>query len=106
MPDPTPVLDRLAALASPDGGWGYQPGQPAHLEPTAFAVLALAADPARYGPHVEAGLRALAAHAAPDGSYRLTRGRPQAAWPTALVLFARAGLGHPPEQLAATADRL
>src|SRR5436305_3229507 len=106
MPELTPILDRLAGLASADGGWGYQPGQPAHLEPTCLAVLALAADRGRYGPRVEAGLAAVESHAQPDGSYRLGRGRPQAAWPTALVLFANAGLGYPATALEPAAERL
>jgi uncharacterized protein (DUF362 family) len=106
MSDLTPILDRLAGLASADGGWGYQPGQPAHLEPTCLAVLALACQPERYGSHVEAGLRAIESHAQPDGSYRLGRGRPQAAWPTALVLFTRAALGHPTTAHAVTAEKL
>src|SRR5207302_833204 len=35
-------LDSLAAQAHPQGGWGYRPGQDAHLEPTCLALLALA----------------------------------------------------------------
>ncbi len=104
MPDRIAILPTLASMAGPDGGWGYQPHAPAHLEPTGLAVLALAADRAEYGPAVAAGLAAVAAHAKPDGSYRLSRGRPQAAWPTALVLFLQAGLKSP--AAAATADRL
>src|SRR5918994_4909571 len=103
MADLTPILDRLAGLASADGGWGYQPGQPAHLEPTCLAVLALAAESERHAAQIEAGLRAVESHAQPDGSYRLGRGRPQAAWPTALVLFTRAVLGHSTAALTATA---
>ncbi len=106
MSDLSSTLDRLAGLAAADGGWGYQPGQPAHLEPTCLAVLALSADPQKYGPQIEAGLRAIEAHALPDGSYRLSRGRPQAAWPTALVLFTRAALGQPGERLNPVADKL
>jgi uncharacterized protein (DUF362 family) len=106
MSELTPILDRLAGLASADGGWGYQPGQPAHLEPTCLAALALAAEPQRYAAHVEAGQRAIDAHAQPDGSYRLGRGRPQAAWPTALVLFARSALGYPAGELGAAAEKL
>jgi hypothetical protein len=87
------LLDRLAALAHPDGGWGYQPGQPAHLEPTCLALLALAGDRERYASVIQGGLRALGANALPDGSYRLQRGRPQAAWPTALVLATLTTLG-------------
>ena len=36
MHDIGPFLDRLAAQAHPDGGWGYAPTQPAHLEPTVY----------------------------------------------------------------------
>ncbi|HVK18514.1 MAG TPA: DUF362 domain-containing protein, partial [Fimbriiglobus sp.] len=100
MSDLTPILDQLAGLASPDGGWGYQPGQPAHLEPTCLAVLALSADPERHAQHIQAGMRAIESNAHSDGSYRLGRGRPQAAWPTALVLFTRSRLGHPAEVIA------
>ncbi len=106
MVDSTFVLDRLAAMVQPGGGWGYQVGQPAHLEPTCLALLALAADPVRYASHIETALRVLESHAQPDGSYRLSRGRPQAAWPTALVLFAKAGLKQDATKLKPIADRL
>ena len=36
-------LELLVTAASADGGWGYRPDQPAHVEPTCFTVLALAA---------------------------------------------------------------
>lgn len=104
MPSPSEVRERLAALALPDGGWGYQPGQPPHLEPTCLALLALVG-----GGHegvVEAGCRWLDANRCPDGSYRLARGRPEAAWPTALVLFTRHALGRTGDDLTATTARL
>lgn len=106
MLDATTALERLAALVQPDGGWGYQPGQAMHLEPTCLALLALAADRAKYASVIEAGLNALEANRVADGTYRLTRGRPQAAWPTALVLFTRQALGHNTDSLKTTADRL
>lgn len=106
MPNTQTALDRLASHVSPDGGWGYQPGQPVHLEPTCLAVLALAGEVEKYRGLVEGGLRAIEANRAPDGTYRLTRGRPQAVWPTALVLFTERALGQPAERLAATADTL
>src|SRR4051812_13456268 len=84
------ILEHLLRSASPGGGWGYRPDQPAHLEPTCLAILALAADPARHATTLANAWTAVQTHAAPDGSYRLSRGRPQAAWPTALVLFAQA----------------
>ena len=107
MPTAETARERLAALVSPDGGWGYQPGQPVHLEPTCLAVLALAADRAKYATLIDNGLKAIAANRQPDGTYRLTRGRLQAAWPTALVLFTEQALspvahapGSPTAQIA------
>ena len=94
MSDLVALRDHLLRLASPDGGWGYQAGQPAHLEPTCLAVLALSADAERHSAAITNGLQSLAAHARPDGTYRLLRGRPHATWPTALVLFTRFVLGH------------
>ncbi|MFO0805330.1 MAG: DUF362 domain-containing protein [Gemmataceae bacterium] len=102
--------ERLAALVGPDGGWGYQPGQPLHLEPTCLALLALNADASKHASLIERGRAALAANRAADGTYRLTRGRPQAIWATSLVLFAEHSLSPvacaPGSPLAATADRL
>src|SRR5260370_31066948 len=92
--DLRPHLDALAALAQPDGGWGYVPGQPAHLEPTCLAMLALAAETERYGPQLAAAEQFLQTNAVADGSYRLARGRAEAVWPTAQVLFTRAALGQ------------
>jgi uncharacterized protein (DUF362 family) len=106
MPTSQTARDRLAALVSPEGGWGYQPGQPAHLEPTCLALLALAADRDRFAAAIDAGLRWVESNRHPDDTYRLARGRPQAAWPTALVLFTRHALGLPAGQLAPTADKL
>lgn len=106
MPTLATALDRLASLVSTDGGWGYQPDQAAHLEPTCLAILALAADRPKYGSLIENGLAAVETNRVADGSYRLTRGRPQAVWPTALVLFAQHALGQSTERLQATAERL
>ena len=110
MPSSSIALDRLASLVSPDGGWGYQPGQPLHLEPTCLAILALASDRAKFGNLVENGLEALEANRTADGTYRLTRGRPEAAWPTALVLFTEHALSPlncaPGSPLSLTAEKL
>ena len=110
MPNAQIALDRLAALVSPDGGWGYQPAQPMHLEPTCLAVLALASDRAKFGPLVEAGVKALDANRSADGTYRLARGRSQAIWPTAVVLFTEHALSPvasaPGSPVAATAETL
>jgi uncharacterized protein (DUF362 family) len=104
--DPLDYREALAKLSHPDGGWGYAPGQPAHLEPTCLALLALADDVARHGETIEASVRFLERNSLADGGYRLERGRPQALWPTALVLFTRLALGENRALLAKTAQRL
>jgi uncharacterized protein (DUF362 family) len=99
-------LNALAAQALPEGGSGYFPGQPLHLEPTCLALLALAEQPDRYAPLLQQGQAALRKCAGPDGAYRLGRGREEAIWPTALVLFVQAALGAPAEEIQRTATRL
>lgn len=106
MNDITPHLENLAAQAHPDGGWGYAPGQPAHLEPTCLALLALAQQPEGFAQAFEGGQQALARCAQPDGSYRLSTGREEAIWPTALVLFVQSVLGVPGADVRRTAGRL
>src|SRR6516162_8181340 len=91
--DTRAYLDDLAALAHPDGGWGYAPGQPAHLEPTCLGLLALALEPDARRDVFERARASLEQHAAGDGTYRLERGREEAVWPTALVLFVQHVLG-------------
>ena len=63
-------FDSLAALACPEGGWGYAPGQDAHLEPTCLALLALAGQRERYAAVIasgEAWLRRAPSATAPIG---------------------------------------
>jgi uncharacterized protein (DUF362 family) len=104
--DRSTILDTLARLAHPQGGWGYAPGQPAHLEPTRLALLALAGDKGRFQEPINAALRFLSENSLPDGGYRLARGRPQALWPTALVLLTRQTLGETGPAVQKTVDRL
>jgi uncharacterized protein (DUF362 family) len=99
-------LDVLVRQACPGGGWGYCPDQPAHLEPTCLALLALARQPQRFATVIQGGKRWLRQCSAADGTYRLGRARPEAIWPTALVLFVHAALGETPESLHPTAAAL
>src|SRR5690349_19729688 len=99
-------LEALAALALPDGGWGYAPNQGAHLEPTCLALSALSREPQRFKAVIDSGLTFLRKSAAGDGTYRLERGRDEAVWPTSLVLFTLASLGEPAEELNRSAAAL
>lgn len=94
----------LADLACPDGGWGYAPGLPPHLEPTCLALLALPGEP--FAAKRQAALTWLGSNALPDGTFRLQAGRREAVWPTALVLFTRLALGEDATALEPTARAL
>jgi uncharacterized protein (DUF362 family) len=98
--------EQLAALALPDGGWGYAPGNAAHLEPTCVALLALAAEAQSFQAAIDGGKAALRQAAAGDGTYRLERGRPEAVWPTALVLYVQAVLDEDRKAIQQTAGGL
>src|SRR5438270_11649095 len=86
-------LQRLAAIAHSEGGWGYVADQPAHLEPTCLALLALRSEAERFAAAVKGGREFLRSCRRPDGSYRLARGRDAAVWGTALALFTEAAYG-------------
>jgi uncharacterized protein (DUF362 family) len=101
-----PYLEALVAQAHPEGGWGYAPEQPAHLEPTCLALLALWLEADQYAAALDYGCQALKRCLGPDGGYRLPRGREEALWPTALVLFVQATLGYSREEVRCTAARL
>jgi uncharacterized protein (DUF362 family) len=104
--DLVPYLNTLASQAHAEGGWGYAPVQPAHLEPTCVALLALSSERERFASVIEQARAALKKCAEPDGSYRLTRGREEAVWPTALVLFVQTVFNDPEEERLRTASRL
>ena len=106
MIDSTNQLEALTALAHPDGGWGYAPDQPAHLEPTCLALLALSHDSTRYQAAMDGGRKALLLAAVEDGTYRLARGREEAVWPTALALFTRLVIDGPSDATNRTASAL
>src|SRR5262249_60965478 len=92
-------LGTLSSQALPQGGWGYTLGQPAQLEPTCLALLALSLERERFAAVMAKGWAFLDTCAAPDGSYRPARGREEAIWHTALVLFVQAALDRPPAEV-------
>lgn len=58
-------LDALRRTQNTDGGWGYFPGKESWLEPTAYATLALAGDPAS-----DRAWKLLSSWQLPDGSWK------------------------------------
>jgi uncharacterized protein (DUF362 family) len=99
-------LESLVTQAHPEGGWGYSPGQAAHLEPTCLALLALNLESKRYAESIARGRQVLSRCASAAGTYRLPRGRPEAVWPTALVLFVQVVLDYPRTDIERTAAAL
>ncbi|MFN7995954.1 MAG: prenyltransferase/squalene oxidase repeat-containing protein [Bryobacteraceae bacterium] len=79
----------IAAWQNPDGGWPYHPGGPSWTEPTAYALLALQAGPAR-SDAVAGAVRWLRMAQRPDGGWPVQQGIEMSAWVTAVVLLAGA----------------
>jgi uncharacterized protein (DUF362 family) len=99
-------LQKLATLAHPQGGWGYAPGQIAHVEPTCLALLALRLDAANYSQLIKDGEAALERCSTPDGGYREPNGREEVLWTTAIALFVKAVFNRPQAELDRTAAKL
>src|SRR5215831_2275270 len=106
MSDLNSHLDALAAQSRPEGGWGYTLGQPAQLEPTCLALLALSLDREQFAEELVKAWAFLGTCATSDGSYRPARGRAEAIWHTALVLFIQAALERPAAEVRRTASAL
>jgi uncharacterized protein (DUF362 family) len=100
------LLTRLAALANPDGGWGYHAGKASHPEPTCLALLALSTAREPFAQPIANGTASLERNHQPDGGYRLPEGRPEAGWTTAVALFTKLATGNPPESMKPTVERI
>jgi uncharacterized protein (DUF362 family) len=99
-------LETLVSHSHPEGGWGYEPGQAARLEPTCLALLALWPEREHFQAAVNEGLAAIERSALGDGAYHFPGDREEAMWPTALVLFLHAVTGHSLKDLELTTSRL
>jgi uncharacterized protein (DUF362 family) len=97
MPSYDEDLAELAGMAAPSGGWGYTTGLTAQVEPTCWALLALAGSRRQFSEVVGRGLAALCEWQEPDGAFRVRDGRGEAVWPTALALFTLAVFDECPE---------
>src|SRR5579863_3016345 len=74
----------LKATQNPDGGWGYFPGKPSWLEPTAYALLALGGE---RNAAVDRGWNLLRSWQRPDGAFRPCAAVDEPHWSTSLVLM-------------------
>ncbi len=82
----------IEAAQNPDGGWGYFPGKESALEPTAYALLALADEP-RARTAVECGCRLIRSWEMATGGWRGLQRVPEAHWATSLVITLHSVLG-------------
>jgi hypothetical protein len=85
-------VDRLLQIRNSDGGWGFLSGAESRVEPTAWALIAIANDAAEQSHEsLDAALRArrflLAAQLA-DGSWPSATGQTQGSWATSLACWA------------------
>jgi hypothetical protein len=86
-------LDALRRNQNSDGGWGYFPGKASWLEPTAYAALALAGDPAG-----DRAWKLLSSWQLPDGSWKPSADVNTSSWGTSLcatIAMARNEWGAP-----------
>ena len=82
MQDILPLLEELNSLASPEGVWGYAPGQSPHIEPTTLGILAYSLEAERFAAERDKAVQALSQSVRADGSVRLEGDREEATWPT------------------------
>jgi hypothetical protein len=85
-------LDLIQAAQNSDGGWGYFPGRESWLEPTVYALLALA-DESRARPALERGLRLVGSWDIASGGWRASARVAEAHWATSLVLTLHSTMG-------------
>ncbi len=75
---------RLAAAQNADGGWGYFPGKQSWLEPTVYALLALADQPD--APAFARGWKLIRSWELPGGGWRGCAAVNEAHWAASLVV--------------------
>ena len=85
-------LARIEAAQNADGGWGYFPGKESWLEPTAYALLALAGRPTAR-PAIERARRLLCSWEVGSGGWRACARVTEAHWATSLMVTFHSALG-------------
>jgi len=86
-------LKLLRNTQNSDGGWGYFAGKSSWLEPTAYAALALAGEPA-----ADRAWKLLSSWQLPDGSWKPAAAVQASSWGTSLcvtIAMARGEWGQP-----------
>jgi hypothetical protein len=83
---PAAQLEFLRAAQNPDGGWGFFSGKrQSWLEPTAYALIALHADPSS-ARHFERGWNLMRSWQLPDGSWKPCAAVAEPHWTTSLCV--------------------
>lgn len=98
----------LAASQNADGGWGHHPGSESGVEPTAWALIGLAAldrdgeasDSGEFEAEKVRGFEWLHRIQLPDGSWPAFKGLTEGCWATSLVGFALAAHHESTERVA------
>lgn len=85
-------LALIEAAQNPDGGWGYFPGKESWLEPTAYALVALADEP-RARSALERGCQLLRSWELASGGWGACARATDAHWATSLVITLHSALG-------------
>lgn len=80
--------DFLRRAQNPDGGWGYHPGAPGSVEPTAWSILALNSQQSASGESLAAGSNWLRNAQTADGAWPTADGKHLGCWVTAIACLA------------------
>jgi hypothetical protein len=86
----TALLDGLATMRNPDGGWGTTLDRPSSTEPTALALLAFATEPGARD-FVDGAAHWLLTRQLDNGAWPVMPGLAEASWASAMALMAIQG---------------
>jgi hypothetical protein len=99
------LLPSLRQFQNADGGWGYRPKTASAIEPTAWALLALAKN-GQDGEALDRGRNWLVGARKEDGSWPTRPETEEGNWVTPLAALALAALDGPPETIRGAAEWL
>lgn len=101
-------LQFLAASQNSDGGWGYHPGSESGVEPTAWALMALAGagSDQDFGEASVRGFEWLDQVQLPDSSWPAFKGQREGCWATSLASLALVAHNQSSDRVASAAKWL